>query len=173
MLISDLTSAILLKSLLERILSMRVITILALLSAGAASHAGGVDIRVMLSGQVVPGVYGQVNIGNESPPPVVYAQPMLIEPQRAPPPAIYLHVPPDHAKNWRKHCHEYNACNRPVYFVRSREYDPEYQRHYQDHEREREMERQRWQERERDQDRDHDRNHDRGHGRDGHDHNDN
>ena len=40
-------------------------------------------------------------------------------------------------------CHEYNACNRPVYFVRSQEYDPEYQRHYQEHEREREMERQR------------------------------
>ena len=160
---------------------MRVISILALLSACAsASHAGGVDIRVMLSGQVVPGVYGQVRIGNEGPPPVVYAQPMLIESQHAPPPPIYLHVPPGHAKNWRKHCHEYNACNRPVYFVRSREYDPEYQRHYQDHEREREMERRRWQERERDHDRDHDRGHgrghdgdDHGHGRDGHDHNDN
>lgn len=160
---------------------MRTITILALLSAGAgASHAGGVDIRVMLSGQVVPGVYGQVSIGNESPPPVVYAQPMLIEPQRAPPPPIYLHVPPGHAKNWRKHCHEYNACNRPVYFVKSQEYDPEYQRHYQDHEREREMERRRWEERERDQVRDHDRGHSRGHdgdehehGHDGHDHNDN
>jgi hypothetical protein len=165
---------------------MRLITILALLCTGAGvSHAGGVDIHVMLSGQVVPGVYGQVSIGNESPPPVVYAQPMLIEPQRTPPPPIYLHVPPGHAKDWRRHCHEYNACNRPVYFVKSREYDPEYQRHYQDHEREREMERQRWQERERDHDRDHDRDRDRnrdrdhghdgdehGHGHDGHDHND-
>jgi hypothetical protein len=165
---------------------MRLITILALLCTGAGvSHAGGVDIHVMLSGQVVPGVYGQVSIGNESPPPVVYAQPMLIEPQRTPPPPIYLHVPPGHAKDWRRHCHEYNACNRPVYFVKSREYDPEYQRHYQDHEREREMERQRWQERERDhdhdRDRDRDRNRDRdhghdgdehGHGHDGHDHND-
>jgi hypothetical protein len=142
---------------------MRVITILALLAAASASHAGGVDIHVMLSGQVVPGVYGQVTLGNEGPPPVVYAQPMLIEPQAVPPPPIYLHVPPGHAKNWRRYCHEYNACNRPVYFVKSREYDPEYQRHYQDHEHEREMERQRWEERER-QDRDHDRDHDRGHG---------
>ncbi|HEY4970481.1 MAG TPA: hypothetical protein VII35_11290, partial [Steroidobacteraceae bacterium] len=102
------------------------------------------------------------------PPPVVYAQPMLIEPQAAPPPPIYLHVPPGHAKNWRVHCHEYNACNRPVYFVRSQEYDPEYQRHYQEHEREREMERQRWQDRQRAQERDRDGDHDRGHGR-GHD----
>ena len=162
---------------------MRVITLVAVMCAGAGiggAHAGDLDVRVMLSGQVAPGVYGQVQIGNDRPPPVVYAQPMLIEPQEAPPPPVYLHVPPGHARNWRKHCHEYNACNRPVYFVRSREYEPEYQRHYQDHEREREMERQRWQERERDQDRDHDRGHggghdgdEHGHGRDAHDHNDN
>ncbi len=155
---------------------MRAITILALMCAGAgASHAGGLDIHLMLSGEVVPGLYGQVSIGNESPPPVVYAQPMLIEPQRVPPPPVYLHVPPDHAKDWRKHCHEYNACNRPVYFVRSREYDPEYQRHYQDYEHEREMERQRWEERHREQDHGHGHGHDgdeHGNGHDGHDHHD-
>jgi hypothetical protein len=154
------------------ILNMRLIAILAVLVAGiGVSHAGGVDVRVMLSGQVVPGVYGQVNIGNGGPPPTVYAQPMVIEPQYAPPPAIYLHVPPDHARNWRKHCHEYNACSRPVYFVRSREYEPEYQRHYQDHAREREIERQRWEERERDHGRGHDDEH--GHGHEGHDKHDN
>jgi len=147
---------------------MRVIAILAVLAAGS-SYAGGVDVRVMLSGQVVPGVYGQVSLGNAGPPPVVYAQPVVIEPQDAPPPAIYLHVPPDHARNWRKHCREYNACNRPVYFVKSREYEPEYQRHYQEHEREREMERQRWEEREREQDRGHE-HEDHGHGHDDHGH---
>ena len=71
----------------------------------------------------------------------------------APPPPvepIYLHVPPGHAKNWRKHCHEYNACNRPVYFVKSAEYEPGYRPdhhdhgHYHDH--------------------DHDRDHDHDHG---------
>jgi hypothetical protein len=165
---------------LEGILNMRVIAILAVLAAGS-SYAGGVDLRVMLSGQVVPGVYGQVNIGNDGPPPVVYAQPMVIEPQYAPPPAIYLHVPPDHAKNWRRYCRQYNACNRPVYFVRSQEYEPEYQRHYQEHEREREIERQRWDERDRDRDRergheheDHGHGHeDHGHGHDDHDRHDN
>src|SRR2546425_10235251 len=35
--------------------------------------------------------------------PVVVAEP--VQP-------IYLHVPPGHAKHWRKHCHEYNACDR-------------------------------------------------------------
>src|ERR1700686_4901307 len=150
---------------------MRIFTLTAIMFAGIGSaHAGDLDIRVMLSGQVAPGVYGQVHLGNDRPPPVVYAQPMLIEPMEAPPPPIYLHVPPEHARNWRKHCREYNACNRPVYFVRSQEYDPEYQRHYQDHERERELERQRWQDRERDQERDHDRGHGRGHDGDEHSH---
>jgi hypothetical protein len=148
---------------------MRLIAILAVLAAGS-SYAGGVDVRVMLSGQVVPGVYGQVNIGTDARPPVVYAQPMVIEPQYAPPPPIYLHVPPDHARNWRKHCHEYDACNRPVYFVRSQEYDPEYQRHYQDHEREREIERQRWEERERERNREREQDRERGHEHEHEDH---
>lgn len=148
---------------------MRLIMLVAVSLVGTGlSYAGGLDIHVMLSGEVAPGLYGQVNLGNERPPPVVYAQPMLIEPQAVPPPPIYLHVPPGHAKNWRVHCHEYNACNRPVYFVRSQEYDPEYQRHYQEHERDREMERQRWQDHQRAQERDRDGEHDRGHGR-GHD----
>ena len=148
---------------------MRLIMLVAVSLVGTGlSYAGGLDIQVMLSGEVAPGLYGQVNLGNERPPPVVYAQPMLIEPQAAPPPPIYLHVPPGHAKNWRVHCHEYNACNRPVYFVRSQEYDPEYQRHYQEHERDRELERQRWQDHQRNQERDRDGDHDRGHGR-GHD----
>ena len=99
------------------------------------SRAGNLDINVLLSGQVAPGVYGQVQLGNAPPPPVVYAQPMLIEPQSSPPPPVYLHVPPGHAKNWRQHCHEYRACNRPVYFVRSAEYAPDYDRrdHGHDH----------------------------------------
>jgi hypothetical protein len=118
----------------------------AMLVAGVGvSRAGDLDINVILSGQVAPGVYGQVHLGSAPPPPVVYAQPMLIEPQFNPPPPVYLHVPPGHAKNWRQHCHEYHACNRPVYFVRSAEYAPDYDR------------------------RDHDHGHGHGHGHDKHD----
>ncbi len=90
------------------------------------SYAGGLSVGVTISGEVVPGVYGNVVIGNAPPPPVVYAQPTVIQ---APPPGVvvaplYLHVPPGHAKHWREHCQEYHACNRPVYFVRSAEYEP-------------------------------------------------
>jgi|SRR5579862_7068982 len=104
-----------------------------LIAAAGVCRAGDLDIHVILSGQVAPGVYGQVQLGGGEPPPVVYAQPMLIEPQAAPLPPVYLHVPPGHAKNWRKHCHEYHACNRPVYFVRSAEYEPGYDHREHDH----------------------------------------
>jgi len=79
-----------------------------------------------------------VVLGGRTPPPLVYAQPVTVQPPPvvvgAPPVApIYLHVPPAHARNWRKHCHEYHACNRPVYFVRSAEYEPGYRPERHDH----------------------------------------
>jgi len=76
-------------------LNMRLVSMVPVLFAVAGvGHAGDLNIHVMLSGEVAPGVYGQVQIGNERPPPLVYAQPMLIVPQTAPPPPVYLHVPP-------------------------------------------------------------------------------
>ena len=101
------------------------------LAVASVGRAGDLGIHVILSGEVAPGIYGQVQIGNASPPPVVYAQPMLIEPQAAPPPPVYLHVPPGHEKHWRKHCAEYSACGRPVYFVRDDWYNNEYVPRYQ------------------------------------------
>jgi hypothetical protein len=64
-----------------------------------------------------PGVYGQINIGNYPQPRVINQQPIVImqSPVREP---MYLYVPPGHQKHWEKHCREYNACGRPVYFVR-------------------------------------------------------
>ena len=162
----------------------RTLTVLVtmLVASVGVSRAGDLDIHVLLSGQVAPGVYGQVQLGSAPPPPLVYAQPMLIEPQSSALPPVYLHVPPGHARNWRRYCHEYHACNRPVYFVRSQEYEPEYQRHYADHERERDQERRRWEDHERDQERGHEHGnwrddgerehgHGHGHGHDKHDDN--
>ncbi|MDP9011945.1 MAG: hypothetical protein M3O41_04665 [Pseudomonadota bacterium] len=108
---------------------MRLISIVSILLASTGiCRAGDLSVNVLVSGQVAPGVYGRVQLGNERPPPLVYAQPMLVEAIPAPPPPIYLHVPPGHAKHWRKHCREYNACNRPVYFIRSEEYEPGFDR---------------------------------------------
>jgi hypothetical protein len=89
------------------------------------------DVGVSISvGQ--PGFYGQIDIGNISPPPVVYAQPVVIarSPEYVSAQPIYLHVPPGHEKHWSKHCGEYHACGRPVYFVRDDWYNNEYVPHY-------------------------------------------
>jgi hypothetical protein len=114
-------------------MSMMRSLILPTLFAAAAplALAQNVSFNATIAGQVAPGVYGQVALGNGPPPPVVYAQPMVVQPApvvigAAPLEPIYLHVPPGHARNWRKHCHEYHACERPVYFVKSAEYEPGY-----------------------------------------------
>jgi len=83
-----------------------------------------------------PGFYGRIDIGNFPQPMVIYPQPVIIQPS---PVAmyqypIYLHVPPGHAKDWRKHCGRYNACGQPVYFVQESWYNnvyvPRYQPYY-------------------------------------------
>jgi hypothetical protein len=146
--------------------------IAALLCFGATkAHAQKVRGGVTISGEISPGIYGRVQIGDVPSPVLVYPQPVIIEQSsRYYPAPIYLHVPPDHAHHWRENCYRYNACNQHVYFVRSREYDrdyrPEYDRGWRgrdrDHERGRDHDRDRGHDRDRNHDRDHDRDH--GHG---------
>jgi hypothetical protein len=101
-----------------------------IVAVGAPAFAGDVSVAIGIS---QPGFYGQINIGELPRPPVIYAQPVVI--RRAPAVVVaepmYLHVPPGHEKHWRKHCAEYGACGRPVYFVREDWYQKEYApRHY-------------------------------------------
>jgi hypothetical protein len=93
----------------------------------AFAAAADVDLRVIVAGEVAPGVYGRVEFGTAPPPPVLHAKPVIIARPSGPPPGpVYLHVPPGHAKHWSKHCKKYNACGVPVYFVKSEEYAPGY-----------------------------------------------
>jgi hypothetical protein len=96
-----------------------------------ASAFAAPSVNVTIDGQVAPGVYGRINIGNGPAPVLVYPQPVVIyqpvRPMQASP--IYLSVPPGHAKDWRKHCRHYNACGQQVYFVRTAEYEPGYRDH--------------------------------------------
>jgi hypothetical protein len=119
-------------------LSFLIAASVAGLVAAASGEAQTITLNARITGEVVPGVYGEVVLGSRPPPPVVYERPVIVEPAPvvvgAPAPEpLYLHVPPGHAKNWRKHCHEYNACNRPVYFVKSAEYEPDHHKHGHDH----------------------------------------
>jgi hypothetical protein len=105
-----------------------VIIILLAVSAQAADPNIGVSVSV---GQ--PGFYGRIDIGNFPQPELIYARPVIIQPASVgvvhqP---VYLHVPPGHEKKWSKHCHKYNACGRPVYFVRDSWYNDVYVPHHQ------------------------------------------
>jgi hypothetical protein len=64
-----------------------------------------------------PNYYGQIQIGNV-PPPLIYANPIIVQPVpgyiAAP---LYLRVPDYQVRNWRAYCGGYHACNRRVYFV--------------------------------------------------------
>ncbi|MBS1156929.1 MAG: hypothetical protein H6R07_2853 [Proteobacteria bacterium] len=96
----------------------------------ATIPAFAADVGVSVSiGQ--PGFYGRLDIGGYPPPQIIYRQPILIERVGVRRPPVYLHVPPGHAKNWRKHCRAYNACGERVYFVQDRWYQNEYVPRYQ------------------------------------------
>ena len=92
--------------------------LLLMVAAAGGAHAQ-TYINATVGGELAPGVYGRINIGNAPPPPLLYAEPVIIHRPAVvvPRSPIYLYVPPGHAKNWGKHCARYNACSQPVYFV--------------------------------------------------------
>ncbi|MFT3734584.1 MAG: hypothetical protein QM776_06130 [Rhodocyclaceae bacterium] len=102
---------------------------MAFMSLPLASQAADVGVSVSI-GQ--PGFYGRIDIGGTPPPVLIMPEPLII---RRPAPhvhyaPIYLRVPPGHEKHWDKHCGRYNACGRPVYFVRDDWYEDTYVPHY-------------------------------------------
>ncbi|MDR0215267.1 MAG: hypothetical protein LBJ15_14840 [Comamonas sp.] len=151
---------------------------LALLCAATTAQAQAY-ISGSISGQLAPGVYGQVNIGNAAPPALLYGQPMWGGPvvQQAQP--IYMWVPPGHARDWRRYCGRYHACGRPTYFLRDAPPQwrggppPRHERHW-DHDDHRRWDRgERWDRHEHRGWERHDRENDQGHGRGrGHGHRD-
>ncbi len=105
----------------------------ALIAIAAPALATDIDVSINI-GQ--PGFYGRLDIGDYPQPRLIYLQPRVIERVSIERPPIYLHVPPGHARNWRKHCGRYNACGERVYFVQDswyqREYVPRYQQRHAD-----------------------------------------
>ena len=68
-----------------------------LLGLGGGAHAQAY-VNATVGGELAPGVYGRINIGNAPPPPLLYAEPVIIQRPavvvpRAP---IYMYVPPGH-----------------------------------------------------------------------------
>lgn len=113
---------------------MRKLLLAAALAAASGAALAGPNVGISLN-VVQPGMYGQVVIGNAAPPPVVYAQPVIVAP---PPvavvePPMYLYVPVAYQQNWGYYCGRYAACGRPVYFVQEQWVQSRPQRGYERH----------------------------------------
>lgn len=101
---------------------------LALTSAALTAPAFadvGVSIRI---GE--PGFYGQLDIGNHERPRIINSRPVLVRQRYRNSSPLYLRVPAGHQRNWSKHCARYDACYRPVYFVRDEWYRDVYSPRY-------------------------------------------
>ena len=114
----------------------RFLIVASLFSTTIMTTASAADVAVSVSiGE--PGFYGQLNIGGYPQPQVIYEQPKMVQsvPMNRPP--IYLRVPQDQAKHWKRYCARYNACGERVYFVKddwyNREYAPRYQEQHRIH----------------------------------------
>jgi hypothetical protein len=84
-----------------------------------------------------PGFYGRIDLGDFVQRPVVYTeQPIIVrEVRHVRSEPVYLRVPSNHRHNWSRYCGRYEACGRPVMFVRddwyTNTYAPRYrERHY-------------------------------------------
>ncbi len=123
-------------------------SLIAAAGIGSVTGAQAADVGLSVSiGQ--PGFYGQIDLGNAPRPQVIYDQPVWVQrgPARLEP--VYLHVPAGYERNWGRYCRMYQACGRPVYFVRDTWYQNTYVPHYRDH-----FYNNRWQEARRDRDHD-------------------
>ncbi|HMB74180.1 MAG TPA: hypothetical protein VKQ06_11455 [Gammaproteobacteria bacterium] len=96
---------------MKKLLGIVALTIAAYTSPALADV--GISVRI---GE--PGFYGQLDIGYVAPPRLLYSQPVVVVERYRHVEPIYLRVPYEHSRRWNRHCARYNACARPVYFVR-------------------------------------------------------
>jgi len=104
---------------------------LALAAASITAPALAADIGVSISiGD--PGYYGELELGNYGRPTLLRSHPITIERTRSGPvrEPLYLRVPAAQSRDWKRYCGRYNACSRPVYFVRDDWYNNVYAPHY-------------------------------------------
>ncbi|MEO6079829.1 MAG: hypothetical protein ABIQ86_08640 [Steroidobacteraceae bacterium] len=106
----------------------KLLAVLALTAACAVpAFAADVGISIRIGD---PGYYGQLDIGSGYRPRVIQSRPVVVVQRYRNLAPIYLRVPPGHQRKWSKFCDRYNACTRPVYFVRDDWYRTDYAPRY-------------------------------------------
>ncbi|MGI6655379.1 MAG: hypothetical protein ACOX5Z_00830 [Desulfobulbus sp.] len=103
--------------------------LLLLLSLGPQAHAA---LHITIGDSAF---YGLLDMAGFSNPRFINPNPIIIDKSglrmgRGMDNPLYLRVPLGHLKKWSKHCHKYNACNRPVYFVDENWYQNTYAPQY-------------------------------------------
>jgi hypothetical protein len=104
---------------------MKKLIFLTLLLLSGFSQA---QVTTTIHGQISPGVYGQITLG-DVPPMVVYREPRIVYEQQyrsADQSPMYLYVPQNEQQYWNLYCSKYSACGRPVYFVQEKWYRENY-----------------------------------------------
>lgn len=93
--------------------------LLAAVSCAGASAQEGRWTNESKGGSLRPGVYGRIAVRG-TPPPVINATPVMVDratlDRRSDP--VYLYVPPSQVRRWPEHCAKWDACGKPVHFVR-------------------------------------------------------
>ena len=109
--------------------SLMIAAVIVAAAAGGAAPAMAQTSVAVRVGQ--PNFYGRIDLGGAPPPPVYFAQPVIVERQVGyigPP--VYLRVPLEHRLHWRRHCRAYHACGQQVFFVQDGWYNTRYAPHY-------------------------------------------
>lgn len=106
----------------------RLLIAVALAALTLPAFAANVGVSISIGD---PGYYGRLRLDVGYPEPqLMYRRAFVVQPVPRGRRPIYLRVPPGHARNWHRHCREYNACNERVYFVRDDWYENDYAPRY-------------------------------------------
>ena len=107
----------------------KLIAALALVAGASAVPAMAGNVAVSISvGE--PGFYGHLDIGGYGRPALLYREPVVVVKKYRGVAPAYVRVPVDHSRNWNRYCGRYDACSRPVYFVRDEWYRDVYSPRY-------------------------------------------
>jgi hypothetical protein len=109
---------------------MKLIVLIALLAlfCTPVTHA---DVTLTLG---EPDYYGPVEIDEYyGEPRLIFREPIVLNQETRTGRPLYLHVPPGHAQDWKKHCKHYDACDQPAYFVENSWYQDTYVPTYREH----------------------------------------
>lgn len=96
-------------------------------AAGATPAFADVGISIRIG---EPGFYGWLDIGGFDRPRLISSRPVIVTRSHRHAEPVYVRVPPGHQRNWKKYCGRYDACGRPVYFVRDEWYREVYAPRY-------------------------------------------